>query len=190
MAAASVASQSFFCELQQKPASPKKDLAVTRVRIPDASSPENSKIMLQPRLCNLRTYGAPSSGLLKAREDSRVSPFFDSLSAYIDNSRKTEFVEILSGRLAMIAFAAAVGVEMVTGNSLFGKVGMQGIVEGGGLCLGAVACAATFAFLSTARTRVGNIFTLSCNSLVDSLIDNLVDGLFYEDDFQDWLDDI
>lgn len=33
----------------------------------------------------------------------RISPFFDSLSAYIDNSRKTELVEILSGRLAMVS---------------------------------------------------------------------------------------
>lgn len=88
-------------------------------------------------------------------------------------------------------FAATVVVEVVTGNSVFRKMDIQGIEEAGVVCLGAVTFAAIFAWFSSARSRVGRIFTVSCNSFIDSLIDQIVDGLFYEgDDFNDWSDDL
>lgn len=90
-----------------------------------------------------------------------------------------------------VAFAGAITVEVVTGNSLFRKMDLQGIAEAAGVCLGAIICAAAFAWFSSARTRVGRIFTLSCNTFVDSLIDNLVDGLFYEGgEPTDWTDEM
>jgi hypothetical protein len=89
-----------------------------------------------------------------------------------------------------IIFAATVTMELVTGNSLFRKMDLQGIAEAGGLCLGAVTCAATFAWFSSARNKVGRIFSVGCNTFIDSLIDQIVDGLFYEGDPGDWSDEI
>ena len=89
-----------------------------------------------------------------------------------------------------VVFAATVTTEFVTGNSLFRKMELQGIAEAIGVCLGAMTCAAAFAWLSSARNKVGRIFTVSCNSFIDSVIDQIVDGLFYESDSNDWSDDI
>lgn len=151
--------------------------------------------MLQPRLCTLRSYGSESrDGVVRAPlggggGGDGVSPFFTSLAEYIESSRKSHDFEIVSGRLAMVAFAAAVAVESVTGNSLFKKLDLQQIEEAGGVCLAVIASAAIFALFSSNRKRIGRMFTLSCNSLVDSLIDKLIDGLFYEGDLSDWSDD-
>lgn len=92
--------------------------------------------------------------------------------------------------ILQIVFAATVTTEFVTGNSLFRKMELQGIVEAVGVCLGAMTCAAAFAWLSSARNKVGRIFTLGCNSFIDSVIDQIVDGLFYDSDSNDWSDDI
>lgn len=81
-------------------------------------------------------------------------------------------------------------MESVTGNSLFKKLEAQQITEAAGLCVAVVASAATFAYFSNARARIGQIFTLSCNQFVDSLIDNLIDGLFFDSELSDWSDDI
>lgn len=190
----------------------------------------NNKIVLQPRVCTLRSYGSDKAGVIKLRKESggEVSTFFETLSDYIESSKKSQDFEIISGRLAMvrhysinyplelfisilsiinrcstfygalwinysvvqIVFAATVIEEAVTGNSLFRKIDVEGIAEAGGVCLGAVIFAAIFAWFSSARNRVGRIFTLSCNTLIDSLIDQIVDGLFYESEINDWSDDI
>lgn len=86
-----------------------------------------------------------------------------------------------------MVFAATVATELVTGNSIFGKMEIQGIEEAGGACLLGVLCSALFAYFSSARNKVGTLFTTSCNSFIDSLIDDIVDGLFFfqADDFDD-----
>ncbi|KAK7844673.1 stress enhanced protein 2, chloroplastic [Quercus suber] len=158
-----------------------------------------NNIVLQPRLCTLRSYGSDRGGVIKTRRDggdgpesgADVSQFFAILSEYIESSKKSQDFEIISGRLAMIVFAATVTTEMVTGNSLFRKMDLQGIAEAGGVCLGAITCAAIFAWFSSARSKVGRIFTLSCNTFIDSVIDQIVDGLFYdENEPSDWSDEI
>ncbi|ESR41274.1 Stress enhanced protein 2 [Citrus sinensis] len=152
----------------------------------------NNNIVLQPRLCTLRSYGSDKAGVIKTKRDGgdEVSPFFETLSEYIDSSKKSHDFEIISGRLAMVVFAVTVTNECVTGNSVFGKMDMQWIEEAGGVCLGAIVFAAIFAWFSSARNRVGRMFTLSCNTFIDSLIDQIVDGLFYESDLSDWSDEI
>ncbi|GMH06643.1 hypothetical protein Nepgr_008483 [Nepenthes gracilis] len=181
--------RAILCELQsQKPAIP------PRVR-PVDSSPEKVKIVLQPRLCTLRSYASDRGGVIRTRRNGDdggddLSPFLVNLYEYIESSKKSHDFEIISGRLAMLVFAATIGVEFVTGNSVFRKMDFQGIAEAAGVCLGAVTCAAIFAWFSSARSKVGRIFTLSCNSFIDSLIDNIVDGLFYESEFSDWSDEI
>ncbi|RDX86943.1 Stress enhanced protein 2, chloroplastic [Mucuna pruriens] len=151
----------------------------------------NTNIVLQPRLCTLRSYGSDRLGVIKTRKDGGddVSPFFATLSDYIESSKKSHDFEIISGRLAMMVFAATVTMEMVTGNSVFRKMDIEGIAEAGGVCLGAVTCAALFAWFSSARNRVGPIFTVTCNAFIDSVIDQIVDGLFYEGDPTDWSDE-
>lgn len=68
--------------------------------------PENGKIVLQPRLCTLRSYGSDRGGvLMKTRREQQcdeVSPFFETLSDYIENTKKSQDLEIISGRLAMV----------------------------------------------------------------------------------------
>ncbi|XVF15083.1 hypothetical protein REPUB_Repub09cG0118700 [Reevesia pubescens] len=165
-------------------------IPVQRVKVGEPD--QNGKIVWQPRLCTLRSYGSDRGGVLKTRkeEGNEVSSFFENLSEYIESSKKSHDFEIISGRLAMIVFAATVTTEFVTGNSIFRKMDLKGIAEAVGVCLGAMTCAAAFAWLSSARNKVGRIFTVSCNSFIDSVIDQIVDGLFYESDPSDWSDDI
>ncbi|KAF8047773.1 hypothetical protein N665_2835s0002 [Sinapis alba] len=159
---------------------------------------ENGKIVLQPRLCTLRSYGsemivAKKDGVGGGDEGSEVelaSPFFETLTDYIESSKKSQDFETISGRLAMIVFAATVAEEVVTGNSLFKKLDVEGLSEAVGAGLGAMGCAAVFAWLTISRKRVGKIFTVSCNSFIDSLVDQIVDGLFYDTKPSDWSDEI
>ncbi|XP_071725274.1 stress enhanced protein 2, chloroplastic-like [Rutidosis leptorrhynchoides] len=130
------------------------------------------KIVLQPRLCTLRSYGG---GVMKRKDggdehvsSSSASQFFETLSEYIESTRKSRDFEIISGRFAMIVFAATVSREVVTGNSVFSKMDTQGIIEAAGLCLGAVTFAAIFAWLSSNRNRVGSMFSISCNTFIDT----------------------
>lgn len=83
----------------------------------------------------------------------------------------------------------ALSVEFATGNSLFKKLELQQITEAVGLCVAVVTLAATFAWFSSMKTRIGQMFTLSYNQFVDSLIDNLIDGLFFDDELGNWTDD-
>ncbi|KAI8540733.1 hypothetical protein RHMOL_Rhmol08G0008800 [Rhododendron molle] len=187
-----------FCELKStKPATP---VQVQKVMKGSDMSPvtDNVKIVLQPRLCTLRSYGSTDRvGVIKSRKDGgdddnggAVTSFFATLSDYIESSKKSQDFETISGRLAMMVFAATVTTEEVTGSSLFRKMDVERIAEALGVCLAAVTCAATFAYFSSARNRVGKIFTLSCNTFIDSLIDQIVDGLFYEGEPSDWSDDM
>ncbi|CAN1816430.1 Stress enhanced protein 2, chloroplastic, partial [Linum perenne] len=77
---------------------------------------------------------------------------------------------------------ATVAFEVVTGNSVLRKLDLVGIEEADSTCFGAVVFAATFAWFSSARNRVGKIFTFGCNSFIDTIIDDIVDGLFYDAD--------
>ncbi|KAE7998181.1 hypothetical protein FH972_002750 [Carpinus fangiana] len=191
------------CELRsQKPALTRREPAVpvpVQVQVPvtraKPAESDGAKIVLQPRLCNLRSYGSDRVGVIRTRRDGGdgggdVSPFFATLSEYIESSRKSHDFEIISGRLAMMIFAATLTLELVTGNSLFRKMDVQGIAKAGGVGLGAVTCAAVFAWFSSARSKVGQIFSIGCNTFIDSLIDQVVDGLFYEGDPDDWSDEI
>ncbi|CAM8918979.1 unnamed protein product [Rhodiola kirilowii] len=155
------------------------------------------QIILQPRLCTLRSYSEDRFGLMRTtavdgggeRREAVESTFMSKLFEYIESSNKSHEVEILSGRLAMVVFAATVAMEMATGSSVFKKADMNGILEAAGVCLGAVTLAAAFALFSGARNQVGKIFSIRCNAFIDSLIDQIVDGLFSEAELRDWSDE-
>ncbi|KAK3143585.1 hypothetical protein QOZ80_4AG0302160 [Eleusine coracana subsp. coracana] len=184
------AARAIICELAPQKAAPP--------RRRDAAG----KVVLQPRLCTLRSYGsgAVTRRMLPAGEEiggggggadaGGASPFFASLADYIESSRKSQDFETISGRLAMLAFAAAVAVEASTGSSLFKKLDTMEIEEAAGVCVAVVASAAAFAWVTSARNRIGQMFTLGCNAFVDSLIDNIVEALFSDGDVQDWSDDV
>ncbi|GAB2279334.1 hypothetical protein Dimus_013978 [Dionaea muscipula] len=183
------AARAVLCELQpQKPSVP------ARTRAPESSSPDQVKIILQPRLCTLRSFASDrGAGVIWTRKDGgdgrdNLSPFLTNLYEYIESCKKSQDFETISGRLAMMIFAATVSEEFVTGNSVFRKMDLQGIAQAAGVGLGAVACAALFAWFSAARSKVGRMFTLSCNSFIDSFIDNIVDSLFYDTDPSEWSD--
>ncbi|KAJ6801789.1 putative stress enhanced protein 2, chloroplastic [Iris pallida] len=183
-------SRAIFCEL------PSKKSAIPRPRPTDPAADAGGgggKIVLQPRLCTLRSYGSGSrDGVVRRtrgrgeEEGDGASTFFASLADYLDTARRSSDFEIVSGRLAMIVFAATVGVEAATGDSLFKKLDLQQIAEAAGVCAAVVALAAAFAWFSRARSRIGSMLTLS--SFVDSLIDDIIDGLFYDIDLRDWTD--
>lgn len=85
-------------------------LPVQKVRLTDTAAvkAESGKILLQPRVCTLRSYGSDRSGVMKMRsaDDSggdEVSRFFEMLSEYIESSKKSQDFEIISGRLAMVS---------------------------------------------------------------------------------------
>ncbi|KAK7247489.1 hypothetical protein RIF29_42372 [Crotalaria pallida] len=186
------------CELRlEKPAVRSREPVQVSIPRPKSAEGSYNNIVLQPRLCTLRSYASDRIGVIKTTRKEEegmlhddVSPFFATLSDYIESSKKSHDFEIISGRLAMMVFAATVTMELVTGNSVFRKMDVAGITEAGGVCLGAVTCAALFAWFSSARNRVGRIFTISCNSFIDSVIDQIVDGLFYESDPSDWSDEL
>ncbi|CAD6259369.1 unnamed protein product [Miscanthus lutarioriparius] len=200
------AARAIICELAPQKVSSTTAAAAASGPAAPKKRDAGTKVVLQPRLCTLRSYGAGSGvvtrRILVGEEDgsraadsgggsgSAASPFFASLNDYIESSRKSQDFETISGRLAMLAFAAAVAVETTTGSSLFKKLDTMEIEEAAGVCVAVVACAAAFAWASSARNRIGQMFTLGCNAFVDSLIDNIVEALFSEGELQDWSDDI
>lgn len=86
----------------------REPLAPVQVQVPKSkpSDSDGTKVLLQPRLCNLRSYGSDRVGVIRTRRDGGdgVSPFFATLSEYIESSRKSHDFEIISGRLAMVSF--------------------------------------------------------------------------------------
>ncbi|KAI9165567.1 hypothetical protein LWI28_016555 [Acer negundo] len=165
------------CELgHQRPVGRRSELVgsagqAPRMRVGEAQSStspstvENGKTVLQPRLCTLRSYGSDKAAVIKTRRDGGGDDvsltFFETLSEYIESSKESHDFEIISGRLAMMVFAATVGMEVVTGNSVFRKMDIQGIEEAGVACLGAVTFAAIFAWFSSARNSVDE--SLDCS---------------------------
>lgn len=98
-----------FCQLSSKNpavqrAEPPVPVPVQKQRVSDSSalSTESGKIVLQPRLCTLRSYGGDRLEMVKTKGGDEVSPFFATLSEYIESSRKSQDFETISGRLAMV----------------------------------------------------------------------------------------
>lgn len=195
MASSIVAARAIVCELQ-----PPRAVVGQPVDPSGSAAPDQVKVVLQPRLCTLRSYASDRGGVMirtttsKAGdgvggggggEEVEMSPFLANLYEYVESTKNSQDFEIITGRLAMMIFAVTMGVEITTGNSIFKKMDIQGLAEGLGGCLVAVTCAATFAYSSSARKKVGRIFTISCNAFIDALIDNIIDGLFYDNNIED-----
>ncbi|XP_057975166.1 stress enhanced protein 2, chloroplastic-like [Malania oleifera] len=83
------AAQAIFSELRaQKSATPLQ-------RSQSTESPlENVKIVLQPRFYTLKSYSSEPAGVVRKRRDDDarddVSPFFETLSEYVESSKKSQ----------------------------------------------------------------------------------------------------
>jgi hypothetical protein len=113
--------RAIHCGLRsQNPALTRREPAVpVQVQVPapkaKPADSDGAKIVLQPRLCNLRSYGSDRFGVIRTRRDGGdgvgdVSPFFATLSEYIESSKKSHDFEIISGRLAMVSFRCFVRI--------------------------------------------------------------------------------
>jgi hypothetical protein len=115
-----LAARAIHCELRTpKPAVLRRDPVgpgPAQVPVPKPKpvvDTESGKIniVLQPRLCTLRSYGSDRVGVIKTRRDggdgldsgADVSTFFATLSEYLESSKKSQDFEIISGRLAMVS---------------------------------------------------------------------------------------
>lgn len=106
-AAAAPVRISIRCDAQaqprtSEPGSARRSLPLTPRTRPVEPVSDKAKILLQPRLCTLRSYGPGGDERVPARKDAAMSPFLASLSDYIENSRKSQDMEIIFGRLAMV----------------------------------------------------------------------------------------
>lgn len=114
-----LAARPVFCQLKsQKPApAVQRPEPAPIQKLPTPTTTDNNgKIVLQPRLCTLRSYGGDRAGVIKTKSGSGgggdgaadgygegdVSMFFATLSEYIESSKNSQDFEIISGRLAMV----------------------------------------------------------------------------------------
>ncbi|RLN25068.1 hypothetical protein C2845_PM07G29620 [Panicum miliaceum] len=83
--------------------------------------------------------------------------------------------------LLQVAFVAAVAVDLTTGCTLLKKLDKVEIVEAAGVCVagghGPLRRGVRVGLRpSSMRSRIGQMFTLGCNTSVDSLINNILAG--------------
>lgn len=82
----------------------------------------------------------------------------------------------------MVVFASALGLEAVTGNTVFQKLDPHKILQVAGAFVMSSVLAAGFAVAWRAKSRVAYTVSKGYESLVNGLIDNVVDGLFFDDE--------
>lgn len=92
--------------------------------------------------------------------------------------------ETLTGRVAMLAFFFAIGVEFVTANSVFDGIDMKELAFWAALAGASTVTAAGFAFIWQSRTNVASSLSKGALKLVDSTLDKVIDGLFYDEEGQ------
>lgn len=103
-----LAARPIFCHLNtQKPAQRpepvlQKPEPLAIQKLPLSLTEKNEKILLQPRLCTLRSYGTGTVIKTKTTADHGYGQFFATLSEYIESSKNSHDFEIISGRLAMV----------------------------------------------------------------------------------------
>ncbi|CAK9236234.1 unnamed protein product [Sphagnum tenellum] len=133
---------------------------------------------LLPRMCTLRAFGDGGEGVMSGLEGS----LFELVAANVQAAAQLRSFEILSGRLAMMAFFLAIAVELVTGNSVFKGIDVKQLAEFAALSALATLSAAAFAFAWRARSDVAKSLSKGAIDLVDSALDKVVDGLFYDEE--------
>lgn len=96
--------QPVFCRIRAEKPAPAPEFQ--KLKVMDPSPPDyNGKIVLQPRVCTLRSFGDDRGSVVKVSRGNDVSRFFEILSDYVESSKKSHDFEIISGRLAMVNFS-------------------------------------------------------------------------------------
>lgn len=152
-----------------------------------------------PRLCTLQEFkefsegGEPSMSVARPRGESTSEgvKFYDLLVANARATVQVENFETLSGRLAMMAFALALGNEFVTGNSVFSGIDVESLFKVMGCCALIALSAAGLAFAKRGKVQVASLLTNSCKNVLDFAVDSVIEGLFFEDSdsIAPWSDD-
>lgn len=105
-ATTAAAARSIVCELspQKSGSGVRRDVQLPKLRSANPTTEAVKKIILQPRLCTLRSYGPETrDAVVKLeRQSDNTSQFFASLADYIESSKKSHDFETISGRLAMV----------------------------------------------------------------------------------------
>lgn len=131
-----------------------------------------------PKFTTLRPFGEGGAGVMSGLEGS----LFELLAANIQATADLKRFETLSGRMAMMAFFVAIGVEIVTGNSVFKGIDVKELGQFAALSGVAALTAAGFAFAWRARSDVASSLSKGALKLVDAAVDNVIDGLFYDEE--------
>jgi hypothetical protein len=131
-----------------------------------------------PKFSTLRNFGEGGAAVMSGLEGSVLELLAANVQATADLKR----FETLSGRMAMMAFFVAIGIEVVTGNSVFKGIDIKDLGEFAALSGVATLTAAGFAFAWRARTDVASTLSKGALKLVDTAVDNMIDGLFFEED--------
>lgn len=131
-----------------------------------------------PKFTTLRPFGEAGAVVMSGLEGS----LFELLAANIEATADLKRFETLSGRMAMMAFFLAIGVEIVTGNSIFKGIDVKELLQFAALAGLATLTAAGFAFAWRARSDVASSLSKGALKLVDAAVDNVIDGLFYDEE--------
>ncbi|XP_024399759.1 stress enhanced protein 2, chloroplastic [Physcomitrium patens] len=138
----------------------------------------NESTTRPPKFSTLRNFGEGGAAVMSGLEGSVLELLAANVQATADLKR----FETLSGRMAMMAFFVAIGIEVVTGNSVFKGIDIKDLGEFAALSGVATLTAAGFAFAWRARTDVASTLSKGALKLVDTAVDNMIDGLFFEED--------
>lgn len=133
-----------------------------------------------PKFSTLRAFGEAGAGVVSGLEGSVLELLAENIQATADLKR----FETLSGRMAMMSFFVAIGVEVVTGNSVFKGIDIKELGQFVALTGVATLTAAGFAFSWRARSDVATSLSKGALKLVDTAVDNLIDCLFYDEEEQ------
>eukprot|EP00270_Netrium_digitus_P016479 TRINITY_DN5920_c0_g1_i1.p1 TRINITY_DN5920_c0_g1~~TRINITY_DN5920_c0_g1_i1.p1 ORF type:complete len:209 (-),score=27.69 TRINITY_DN5920_c0_g1_i1:320-946(-) len=137
-----------------------------------------------PRICNLREFSESaaqqSAGLTRdlAAEDMPLSSL---IMATVEAGAQAKDFETLSGRLAMIGFATALSCELITVNSVFTGLDVQGLRNILLLSFLAAAGVGGFAFAWRSKRHVADVLSSSTRSFLDSTLDSVIEGAFFDE---------
>eukprot|EP00270_Netrium_digitus_P016482 TRINITY_DN5920_c0_g1_i6.p1 TRINITY_DN5920_c0_g1~~TRINITY_DN5920_c0_g1_i6.p1 ORF type:complete len:208 (-),score=22.88 TRINITY_DN5920_c0_g1_i6:308-931(-) len=137
-----------------------------------------------PRICNLREFSESaaqqSAGLTRdlAAEDMSLFPL---IMATVEAGAQAKDFETLSGRLAMIGFATALSCELITVNSVFTGLDVQGLRNILLLSFLAAAGVGGFAFAWRSKRHVADVLSSSTRSFLDSTLDSVIEGAFFDE---------
>ncbi|EFJ34276.1 LHC-related protein [Selaginella moellendorffii] len=154
-----------------------KNLVATRSRVAEEKP---------PRLCTLRAFsqdGGDSIAMGSSAWDSAASSvFLKQLAASVQATAQAQDFETISGRAAMVAFAIALGLEVVTGNNVFKGIEVKELGQTVAFSAACVICMAAFTAGWSAKNQIRLYMTKGCQDLVEFILTDAIDAMFFDQD--------